>query len=373
MESTNDGENNPQTIEMAILDQYILKKFLGTFLFILVLLLGITIVIDLSEKLDDFIENQIPVFTIISHYYLNFIPWIISLIGPFFILVSVIFFTSQLAERSEIIAILNSGTSFRRFLFPYFIGATLLFIVFMFGNHFAVPAANKGKKEFEDKYINKNEGALRYSFHRVVRPGMIAYFEYYKPVDHSAQRFSIDFFDGGRLVHKLMSEKIQWDSIHQRWRVTDYYFRKHIGKNETIERGTVMDTVFPFSPDDFSFSASEKEVMTTPELTDYIQFMRAGGQPYIEFYEIEKYRRTSSSLSIFLMTLIGVSVASRKVRGGLGWHLVLGIGLSAFYEIVMKFSTTFSTNSSLPPFLGVWIPNFLFMGIALYLYRKAPK
>lgn len=358
---------------MRILDWYILRKFLGTFVFILVLLLGITIVIDLSEKMDDFIENQISVFIIISQYYLNFIPWIVSLIGPFFILVSVIFFTSQLAERSEIIAILNSGTSFHRFLFPYFLGASFLFMLFMLGNHFAVPLANKGKKNFEDRYINKNQAALRYSFHRVVQPGVIAYFEYYRPAEHSAQHFSIDYFQNGKLVHKLMAEKIQWDSLRGKWHVTDYYFRKNIGAGETIQRGITLDTIFSFTPEDFSFSSSEKEVMTTPELTEYIDFMRAGGQSYIEFYEIEKYRRTSSSLSIFLMTLIGVSVASRKVRGGLGWHLVLGIGLSAFYEIVMKFSTTFSTNSSLPPILGVWIPNFLFLGIAVYLYRRAPK
>ncbi len=358
---------------MKKLDWYILWKFLGTFVFILGLLLSITIVIDLSEKIDNLVENHAPARIVAFEYYVYFVPYITSLIGPFFILVAVIFFTSQLAERSEIIAILNSGTSFYRMLFPYWVGASILALVFYFGNHYFVPYANHKRIEFEEKYIYKPYDALRYNFHRTIEPGTIIYMEGYKPADGSGSKFSIDKFKDGRLIYKLRSERINWDSITKHWKIADYYIRELSDTGDRITTGVAMDTAFSFKPEDFSLTENQKEEMTTPELVEYIDYMRKGGQPDIEFYEVERYRRTSSSFSIYLMTLIGVSVASRKVRGGLGWHLVMGIGLSALYEVIMKFSVTFSTNASLPPVFGVWIPNFIYAGLAFYLIRKAPK
>ncbi|MDB5281901.1 MAG: hypothetical protein JWO06_976 [Bacteroidota bacterium] len=359
---------------MKILDWYILKKFLGTFVFIMIMLLSITIVVDLSEKIDSFVDNHAPVKAVVFDFYVYFIPYITSLIGPFFVLVTVIFFTSQLASRSEIIAILNSGTSFYRFLYPYFIGATIFAVLFYVGNNYAVPYANKKRIEFEHKYVSKPPEGMRYSFHRTVSPGTIIYMDGYKPSDATGGKFSIDKFKDGKLVYKLRSEKIEWDKKTKRWKVLNYYIREIDEVNgDKISSGTQLDTAYSFKPEDFTFTESLKEVMTSPELKDYIKYMYKSGQPDIEFYEVELYRRTSSSFSIYLMTLIGVSVASRKVRGGLGWHIVLGIGLSAVYEVIMKFSVTFSTNASLPPVLGVWIPNIIYAGLAIYLIRKAPK
>jgi lipopolysaccharide export system permease protein len=358
---------------MKKLDWYILKKFLGTFVFIMLLLLGVTIVIDLSEKIDNFVDNHATARIVITDFYVYFIPYITSLIGPFFVLVSVIFFTSQLAARSEIIAILNSGTSFYRMLLPYFVGATILATIFYFGNHYFVPYSNNKRIAFEKKYVSKPIEGMRYNFHRTVAPGVIVYFENYKPTDGSGFKFSIDKFINGKLVYKLRSEKIDWDKDRKRWKISNYYIRELSDNGDRISTGAVLDTVFSFKPEDFTFSENLKEVMTTPELIQYIDYMRKGGQPDIEFYEVERYRRTSSAFSIYIMTLIGVSLASRKVRGGLGWHLVLGIGLSALYEVIMKFSVTFSTNASLPPVLGVWIPNLLYAGLAFYLLKKAPK
>lgn len=358
---------------MKKLDWYILKKFLGTFVFIMVLLLSITIVIDLSEKIDAFVDNHATTKVIIWDYYIYFIPFITSMIGPFFVLVAVIFFTSQLAERSEIIAILNSGTSFYRMLFPYFVGATLLAATFYYGNHYFVPYSNSKRIAFERKYVSKPIEGLRFNFHRTITPGTIIYIENYKPSDATGYKFSIDRFKDGKLVYKLRSEKIEWDSIRQHWRVSDYYIRELNDGGDKITNGKLLDTAFAFKPADIKFTEKFKDVMTTPELVAYINEMKSSGQSDVEFYEVERYRRTSSSFSIYIMTLIGVSVASRKVRGGLGWHLVLGIGLSALYEIIMKFSTTFSTNSSLPPILGVWIPNLLYLALAIYLVKKAPK
>ena len=358
---------------MKILDRYILWKFLGTFLFIMMLLLSITIVIDMEEKIDAFVNNHATFKTVVFDYLIYFIPYITSLIGPFFILVSVIFFTSQLAERSEIIAILNSGTSFYRMLYPYMLGATILATIFYTGNNYFVPYANKKRIQFENTYVSKPSEGLRFNFHRTIAPGTIIYMENYKPSDGSGFKFSIDKFSDGKLVYKLRSDKIDWIKNTGRWRISNYYIRELNPDGDKISSGVSMDTVFSFKPEDFIFSENKKEVMTTPELKEYIDYMYKSGQPDIEFYEVERYRRTSSSFSIYILTLIGVSVASRKVRGGLGWHIVLGIGLSALYEVIMKFTITFSTNASLPPFLGVWIPNVLYAGLAVYLIKKAPK
>ncbi len=358
---------------MKKIDRYILTKFLGTFVFIMMLLLGITIVIDLSEKIDNFVEHNATFVSVVVDYQIYIIPYISSLIGPFFVLVAVIFFTSQMAERLEIVAILNSGTSFYRMLYAYFIGATILAIAFYYGNHYFVPYSNYKRIAFEKKYVSKPIEGLRFNFHRRVEPGTIIYIENYKPSDATGFKFSIDKFKDGKLVYKLRSEQIAWDSTRKHWKVSNYYIRQLSDNGDKITNGAMLDTTFAFTPADIKFTEMYKDVMTTPELVAYINEMKRSGQSNVEFYEVERYRRTSSSFSIYIMTLIGVSVASRKVRGGLGWHLVLGIGLSALYEIVMKFSTTFSTNASLPPFLGVWIPNLLYMGLAIYLVRKAPK
>ena len=358
---------------MKKLDRYILWKFLGTFLFIMMLLLIITIVIDMEEKIDAFVNNHATLKIVVFDYLIYFIPYITSLIGPFFILVSVIFFTSQLAERSEIIAILNSGTSFYRMLYPYMIGATILAAIFFLGNNYFVPYANKKRIQFENVYVSKPSEGLRFNFHRTIAPGTIIYMENYRPSDGSGFKFSVDKFVDGKLVYKLRSDKIDWVKKTGRWRVSNYYIRQLSPDGDKISSGATLDTVYPFKPEDFVFSENKKEVMTTPELKEYIDYMYKSGQPDIEFYEVERYRRTSSSFSIYILTLIGVSVASRKVRGGLGWHIVLGIGLSALYEVIMKFTITFSTNASLPPVLGVWIPNVIYAGLAFYLIKKAPK
>jgi len=358
---------------MKKIDWYILKKFLGTFVFIMLLLLGITIVIDLSEKIDDLVENHASVYNIVFNYYVYFIPYITSLIGPFFVLVSVIFFTSQLASRSEIVAILNSGTSFYRMLWAYFVGASILVGIFYGGNHYLIPFANLKRIQFERTYVYKPYDGLRLNYHRTIAPGTMIYVENYKPSEANGFKFSIDKFKDGKLVYKLRSEKIEWNAKTKKWHVSNYYIRELKGERDIITTGEAMDTAFSFTPEDFSFVEHIKEQMTTPELVDYIKYMYTSGQPDIEYYEVERYRRTASAFSIYILTLIGVSLASRKMRGGLGWHLVLGIGLSAIYEVVMKFSITFATNSSLAPLIAVWIPNIIFGFLSIYLVIKAPK
>lgn len=358
---------------MKKIDWYIFRKYVGTFFFIMALLLAITVVIDFSEKVDTLLEGHISLSEILLDYELGFIPFISSMLAPFFILVAVIFFTSQMADRSEIIAILNSGTSFYRMLLPYFYGALFFAILLFIGNHFAIPKANKIRIAFEDKYINKYRQHASFNFHRQLSPGTFIYMEGYKPSEQSGFRFSLEKFKKGTLLYKIKSERIEWKKDTQKWHLTNYYTRTLENGQYRLTKGMQLDTVFPFQPKDFAFGANLKETMTTPELWRYINEMKAAGQSNLEFYEVELHRRTSIAFSVFIMTLIGVSLASRKIRGGLGWHLVLGIALSSIYEIIMKFSVTFSTNSTLPPILGVWIPNFIFGYIAYYLLKRAPK
>jgi lipopolysaccharide export system permease protein len=358
---------------MKKIDWYILKKFLGTFVFILLLLILITVVVDISEKIDNFLDGTATVREIIFQYYLCFIPYICTLMAPFFVLVAVIFFTSQLADRSEIIAILNSGTSYYRFLYPYFIGALILGSTLWYCNNYLVPMANKRRLDFENTYINKFTKTLSYNYHRQIAPNTFMYLEDYHPANAVGARFSIDKFENGKLAVKLRSETIAWDSTTQKWKIHNYFIREIHPGGDVIRTGAELDSLFPFRPENFAITNDRKDEMTTPMLKDFIRHMQKSGSNDIEFYEVELFRRTSGAFSVLIMTLIGVSLASRKIRGGLGWHLVLGIALCASFEIIMKFSVTFSTNSSLQPFIGVWIPNVIFGFIAIYLTKTAPK
>ncbi|MCS6819855.1 MAG: LptF/LptG family permease, partial [Chitinophagales bacterium] len=331
---------------MKIIDRYIFRKYIGTFFFIIGLLIGITIVIDISEKVDSLVESEAGIWLIIKGYYLNFIPYITALLAPFFALVAVIFFTSQMAERSEIIAILNSGTSFYRLLLPYMAGATVLSVSLWYANNYLVPQANKKRLAFERNYLYKRNFSVHYNFHRTIAPGTFIYVENYNPDDATGYKFSLDRFVNDSLVYRLRAEKIEWLKDKKCWRLHNAYARKKLADgNEWIQSYLYTDTAFIFAPEDFKFSDNLKEEMTTPQLIEYIRFLRAQGSTGDEFFEVERYRRTSSAFSIYILTVIGASVACRKTRGGMGWHLVLGIGLSALYEVIMKFTITFSTNS----------------------------
>jgi len=339
----------------------------------MMLLILITIVIDVSEKIDNFLDGSMSWKEIIFTYYLGFIPYIVAMLAPFFVLVSVIFFTSQLADRSEIIAILNSGTSFYRFLRPYFIGALILGSFLWYSNNYLVPASNKRRLAFENKYINKYTNSMAYNFHRQISPGVFMYVENYRPADAVGFKFSIDKFENGKMTYKLRSDKIEWNKKLKKWSVYNYYTRQIRPDGDIIRTGVEFDSTYNFGPESFAVSSDKKDEMTTPILAEFIDHGKKAGSSDMEFYEVELYRRTSGAFSVFIMTLIGVSLASRKIRGGLGWHLVLGVGICALFEVIMKFSITFSTNSSLPPVIGVWIPNVIFGFVAIYLTVRAPK
>jgi len=358
---------------LTIIDKYIIRKFLGTYLFTLALFMVITIVFDVTEKLDDFIDSHVSLYTIIFTYYLNFIPYFAVLFTPLFLFVAVIYFTSRMASNSEIVAILNAGVTFRRFLVPYFISAFIVTAFNIYANHWLLPAANKVRIGFENTYINSPWYTSGNNIHLQVERGLFVYMQNYNYADSSGFRFTAERFKDGSLIYKIKSERITWDYPSRKWRVQNFTVRKINRMTETLQKGKDTLIAYNFAPRDFGRKIGEMETLNARELNNVIAEEKLKGSEDISFYEIEKYKRTAFPFAIFILTLIAVSIASRKVRGGIGLHIGLGIGLSFTYILFQQFSVTFSTNGNLPAWLGVWIPNFIFLGIALLLYKRAPK
>lgn len=358
---------------MKKIDFYIIRKFLTTFFFILGLLVIIATVIDFSEKVDNFIRSDVSAWDILSTYYFNFIPHISALLGPFFVLVAVVFFTSNLASRSEIIAMTSGGVSFYRLLLPYLVGAAILGGILYMSNHYWVPNSNKVRLEFELNELATWKLKWRNNIHRQLDENTVIYLYNYSYEDSTGNKFSLEHFEDNVLTYKLMANKFVWDHENGSWSIRNYIVRTFDGDTETFERGAIMDTVLNVVPTDFAKKISSKEEMTTPELKEYMLELKATGEGNLEYYELEMYRRTSSVFALIILTIIGYSLASRKIRGGLGVHIVTAIVIAALFELTMKFSTTFTTNASLHPFLGVWIPNFVFGALALVLIRFAQK
>lgn len=358
---------------LTIIDRYIIRKFLGTYIFTLALFMVIIIVFDVTEKLDDFMDSHLSLYTIIFTYYANFIPYFAVQFTPLFLFISVIFFTSRMAGNSEIVAILNSGVTFRRFLVPYFISALIVTSANIYANHWLIPAANKIRIGFEDTYINSPWYTSGNNIHMQIEKGLFVYMQNYNYSDSSGFRFTAEKFVAGNLVYKLKSDRIEWDYPERKWRIRNFTERRINKMSESLRNGKDTLIAYNFAPRDFGRKIGEVETLNTRELNKLIAEEKLKGSEDTSFYEIEKHKRTAFPFAIFILTLIGVSIASRKVRGGIGLHLGLGIALSFTYILFQQFSVTFSTNGNLPAWLGVWIPNFIFLLITLFLYKKAPK
>ncbi|MFK7904190.1 MAG: LptF/LptG family permease [Chitinophagales bacterium] len=360
---------------MKKLDRYIVGKFLGTFFFTVLLLCVVIVVIDLSERMDDFLENNAPVNLIFFQYYANFIPHTVLTLSPLFIFVSVIFFTSRMAYRTEIIAILASGISFYRVLFgPYFFAATLLVILQLFASHYWVPDANKDRLDFEYQYMRGQIVNRDKDIHLQIAPDSYIYLETFLLSDSSGRKFTLEQIDSNQnMVYKLHANRAKWNGEKGKWELTNYNERRIDGLKETITKGAKMDTTLNFHPRDFAREKRFKDAMTRTELNEYILKERQRGTPNLEFYEVERHRRTAVPFSTYILSIIALAVASRKVRGGMGLHVFIGIALSAGYIVALQFSTTFATNGNLSPLLGAWTPNLIFGVIAAWLLIKAPK
>jgi len=361
--------------EYKIIDRYIIRKFLGTYVYAIILIILIAIIFDFSEKIDDFIEKNAPVKAIIFDYYLNFIPYFALLYSHLFTFIAVIFFTSKMAYRTEIIAILSSGVSYKRLLWPYFISASIIAIFAYVLTNFVVPNVNKVRLEFEDNYIhNQPVSYNNRNIHKQIKPGTFIYMESYSNISNTGYKFSIEKYDNNNdLVSKLLGEYILWDSIKHKWNIRDYYIRNIDGMKESIKEGRSVDTSLNIYPADFRRRTNIVESMDLFELNKFIKVQKSQGAENIETYLIEKYKRVSVPFSTFILTLIGVCISSKKARGGIGIHIGIGLGFCFSYIIFMQFSSQFAISGSLNPLLAVWLPNIIFAIIAYYLYKLAPK
>ncbi len=356
------------------LDIYIMKKFLGTFFFAIALIISISVVFDMVEKIDDFMETDAPLSAIIFDYYFNFIPYFANLFTPLFVFIAVIFFTSKMAYQTEIIAILSSGVSFRRMMFPYFMGAAIITIFSFLLGGFVIPPANKTRIAFENTYVKSKKETGLSDMHMQVEPGVFVYMGKYYSFGERGDRFNIEKFNGKELVSRLSARTARYDSISNKWKLSDYTiwnFKK--GFEQTIVNGAEIDTTINVLPSDFKSERKFFEMMTNTELREYILEQRNRGVGNIEEFEIEWYKRIASPFAAFILTLIGVSLASRKVRGGMGLHIGIGIGLSFAFILFMTVSTTFAINGNMNPVLAVWLPNIVFALIGSFLYYRAPK
>jgi lipopolysaccharide export system permease protein len=360
-------------MKIKIIDKYIIRKFLGTFFFALGLIIAIAIVFDISEKIDDFLEKKAPLKAIVFDYYLNFIPYFGNLFSPLFVFIAVIFFTSRMAGLTEVVAILSSGVSFRRFVAPYMVGAAVIASISLLLNMYVIPHSNAQRLEFERIYIKNQFVYKNKDVHRQISPGQFIYFESYNNIDRVGYRFSLEKFKDGKLTYKLLSERIVWDSTTSKWRIENYFIREIVGMNETIKTGLRLDTVLAFSPEEFNRRTNYIETMDSHELDKFIEQERIRGTEELPFYLVEKHRRIAFPFATFILTLIGVSLSSRKVRGGIGVQIGAGILLSFTYIMFMQISQTFATNGNMSPMLAMWIPNIAFSFIAIYLYRKAMR
>ncbi len=361
-------------IGINTIDLYIIKKFLGTFFFSIALILSIVIVFDLAEKMEDFLEHKVPAQEIIFTYYLNFLPYFANLFSPLFIFISVIFFTSKLTSNSEIVAILSSGVSYQRLMRPYFISALLLAILSFFLTGYIIPPANKYRIDFELKYIDDALGYTKRNVHKQVAPGLYAYMESYDNRRDMGFKFSLERFEGEELISKMMASRVNWDSTIQKWQVKNYYIRNFnkSGKQEIIE-GKQLDTTLNMSPKDFKMRLKSIETLNTPKLKEFIAEQQMKGDDNIEAYKVEMYRRLAFPFSTFILTLIGVSLSTRKKRGGTGLNIASGIALSFIYILFMQVFNELAKANSMPSLLAVWTPNIIFFAIGVFLYRLAPK
>lgn len=359
---------------MKKIDIYIIKKFLGTFFLALTLIILIAIIFDVSEKMDDFLDKGAPLNSILFDYYLNFIPYFANLFSSLFVFISVIFFTSRMAAKTEFIAMFSSGISLRRLLLPYFVAASIITAFsFILGNY-VIPESNKKRLQFQSMYLKNTEGKYgEYNIHRQIHPGIYFYVESYNRSRNMGLRMTLEEFDGVKLKSKLNAEMMLWDSINQKWILQNYYIRNFKDGKEELISGLRLDTAFRVKPSDFSTKTNVVEAMTRKELNEFIGEQRLSGTSAVVTSEIEKHSRIASPFATFILTMIGFALSVRKVRGGLGINVGVGILLSFSYILFMRFATVFAISGVFSAAISAWIPNILYAMIAAVIYFTAPR
>ena len=356
------------------IDWYIIKKFLGTYFFAIALIISIAVVFDVNENIDKFINNKAPMEAIIFDYYLNFIPYFSNLFSPLFVFIAVIFFTSKLAENSEIIAMMSTGMSFKRLLRPYMISAAFIAILTYGLGAYVIPKGNVKRVNFENTYKRKKKAEYVRNVQLEVDTGVIAYIERYENYNKTAYRFSLDKFVDKKLVSHLTARSATYDTTQvHKWTLKEYMIREMDGLRETIIKGNRLDSIIAMEPQDFLIQKGQQQTMTSSELDEYIAKQKRRGFANIKEFQIEYHQRIAMSFAAFILTVIGASLSARKVKGGMGLNLGFGLALSFSYIMFQTVSATFAVNGNTPPVVAVWIPNILYTIIAVYLYKKAPR
>lgn len=353
-------------------DWYIIRKFLGAFFLSIVLIISVAVVFDISEKIDDFMEHEAPLKAIVFDYYLNFIPYYANLFSPLFTFIAVIFFTSKLANNSEIIATFASGISFYRITVPYMISAAVIALMTFFLSGYVIPPANTERLDFQEEYVKKKRRDNVLKVQMEVNPNEILYIDYFDKEINRGHRVSMDIYEDKTIVSRITASYILWDSLHN-WHYENYTKRDFNGLYESISKGDRLDVEINVIPADFFVYPGLQEQMTNPELEEYIDRQKRRGIGNIKEFQLEYEKRIAFPFAAFVLTIIGLSLSSKKIKGGMGKNLFLGLLLSVLYILFYSMSSTFTVNGSLSPRLATWMPNIVFSIIAAYLYKRAPK
>lgn len=355
---------------IKLIDWYIIRKFLGTYIFAIALIMAIVIMFDINEKLDAMLKA--PLKATIFDYFVNFLPYFANQFSPLFTFIAVIFFTSKLADNSEIIAMLSSGMSFRRLLRPYLLSASVIAAGTFLLGAYIIPPANVKRIDYTNTYVKNKRVDYGDNIMMQVAPGTIAYISRFDNTTKTGYRFSLEKFKDKKLVSRLTSMSVKWDTLYQ-WNVRDYVIRDFKGNREYITKGAALDTVIPFEPRDFLISRNDQEMLTTPQLHQYITRQKERGVANIKAFEIEYEKRYAMCAAAFILTVIGMSLSSKKVKGGMGVNIGLGLVLSFSYILFMTVTSSFAVSGLTSPMVAMWIPNVLYAIIAVILYLKAAR
>lgn len=360
---------------MKKLDLYIIKKYFSTFFFTVLLISMIAVVIDFSEKVGKFIDKPVTTKEIVVDYYLNFIPYINGLMWPLFAMIAVIFFTSRMAKNSEIIPILGAGVSYYRFLLPYILASTVIAGLLWYGNNYLIPNTNVGMNAFNEKYVKSTTKTMSTDIHCYINPNEKIYLRYFKKRDTSGNIFRLETFEDNRLIKYLKASRIKLNKAPNEWTLYNYEVRAFNGMRDSlvIAQGSKIDTVINLTADDFIKNTRQMDIMTSTNLKEYIDRETERGLDTAKGHLLELHRRNADPFTIIILTIIGVSIASRKTRGGMGLHLAVGVVIGSAYVILSKFSSTFVNNLNFSPGIGVWIPNIFFTIVAIILVRRAQQ
>lgn len=353
------------------LDRYIISRFLSTFVFSLLLILLIIVVIDIQEKMEEFMNPSLPLSQILE-YYVALIPYFANLLAPLFVFITVVFFTSKLASRSEIIAMQAAGMSFNRILRPYMISAAIIALIAFLFSGWIIPKLNVTRINFTNAYVRNQKVEVDQNIQAAVAPGEVVYFSTFDSRDNMGYNFSLQKFVDNTLVSQLTATRISYDSLHH-WTVYDYHIRTFEGLKEFNEYGTQLDTLLNLTPADLLISREDGEQLTNTELANYIAQQKNRGVGNIQAFQVEYYRRFASIMAAFILTIIGASLSARKVKGGVGLNMAIGLFLAFAYILLFTVSSAYAISGVLSPFIAAWLPNLIYIPIAFALYLKAPR